>query len=89
MGFCFHLPLDIDECDPAKQLDRCSQICENTLGSYNCSCLKGFKLRKDGYDCEGINEFDNRWNYFAIIVVCFVVCLSFLQMELILHKKAA
>jgi len=47
---------DIDECDPTKRLNRCEQICENTLGSYKCSCQEGFELSKDGYDCEDINE---------------------------------
>lgn len=45
--------VDINECDPAKELDRCNQICKNTPGSYKCSCEKGFELKKDGYECEG------------------------------------
>jgi len=47
---------DIDECDPANPIHRCNQICENTLGGYNCSCQRGFELSKDGYDCKDINE---------------------------------
>lgn len=45
---------DINECDPDNPRHRCSQICENTPGSYNCSCEKGFELNKDGYECEGM-----------------------------------
>ena len=45
---------DIDECDPDKSLHRCNQICENTLGSYKCSCEKGFEISRDGYTCEGM-----------------------------------
>lgn len=42
---------DMNECDPASPLHRCNQICENTLGGYTCSCLKGYKLTTDGYEC--------------------------------------
>ena len=45
---------DIDECDPDKSLQRCNQICENTPGSYKCSCEKGFEISRDGYTCEGM-----------------------------------
>ena len=45
---------DIDECDPDKSLQRCNQICENTPGSYKCSCEKGFEIGRDGYTCEGV-----------------------------------
>ena len=45
--------LDINECDPAKSLHRCDQICQNTQGSYKCACETGFQLSRDGYDCEG------------------------------------
>ena len=35
--------LDIDEC--AEMTDDCEQICTNTLGGYQCSCLSGWNLR--------------------------------------------
>ena len=38
-----YFPLDIDEC--AEMTDDCEQICTNTLGSYQCSCLSGWNLR--------------------------------------------
>ena len=44
--------LDIDECNSTKPLTRCDQICENIVGSYNCSCQKGFNL-VNGSRCEG------------------------------------
>ena len=50
----FFISSDINECDPAKPLSRCIQMCLNTPGGYTCSCENGFKLSKDGYDCEGI-----------------------------------
>ena len=42
---------DIDECAE----DECDQMCENTYGSYKCSCETGYKLRKSGgkWKCEG------------------------------------
>lgn len=35
---------DIDEC----AMNECDQECENTLGSYTCSCWEGFTLRDKG-----------------------------------------
>ena len=32
----------------------CEQICKNSVGSYNCDCRKGFKLRANLYGCEGL-----------------------------------
>lgn len=31
----------------------CAQKCENTPGSYRCSCTAGFSLAFDGKNCEG------------------------------------
>lgn len=31
----------------------CAQTCENTPGSYHCSCTAGFSLTFDGKNCEG------------------------------------
>ena len=44
--------LDVDECNSTRNLSRCDDICENTNGSYKCSCRKGFNL-VNGYRCEG------------------------------------
>ena len=43
---------DIDECNSTR-VSRCDQICENILGSYKCSCEKGFNLVNRSR-CEGI-----------------------------------
>jgi len=43
--------LDINEC-----LDNnagCNQICENTNGSYYCSCNSGFEMSSDNHTCIG------------------------------------
>ncbi|XP_055997526.1 fibrillin-2-like isoform X2 [Ostrea edulis] len=46
---------DIDEC--VENIDNCSKdaLCTDTVGSFNCSCFKGFK--GDGYDCAGCRDF--------------------------------
>ncbi|XP_078695678.1 uncharacterized protein LOC144924432 [Branchiostoma floridae x Branchiostoma belcheri] len=45
---------DIDEC--AADSDGCGQICTNVMGSYICSCRKGFALMPDSHSCGDINE---------------------------------
>ena len=42
---------DINECQPNGGLGPCSQICTNTIGSFNCSCNTGYTL--SGYTCNG------------------------------------
>lgn len=44
--------IDINECRryPGRL---CAHKCENTPGSYYCSCTMGFKLSSDGRSCEG------------------------------------
>ena len=44
-------PLDIDEC--ATNENRCSHKCNNTEGSYACSCVDGFRLDADNVTCLG------------------------------------
>ena len=43
--------VDINEC----QIDNggCSQRCNNTVGSYNCSCQSGYELTDDDHNCTG------------------------------------
>lgn len=49
VSFCF---LDVNECRhyPGRL---CAHKCENTLGSYQCSCTTGFKIAADGRNCDG------------------------------------
>ena len=42
--------LDIDEC---LRPNNCSQVCENTVGSFTCRCRQGFELEADGEQCRG------------------------------------
>lgn len=45
--------IDIDEC--AEPGHGCSQLCNNTKGSYSCFCLKDFFLKKDNKTCVDYN----------------------------------
>ncbi|XP_075157166.1 putative vitellogenin receptor yl isoform X2 [Haematobia irritans] len=45
--------LDINECEES---DPCAQICENTLGSYRCSCYPEFMMRPDKTSCKSIES---------------------------------
>ena len=46
--------IDIDEC--TANTDGCDQICNNTDGSFQCSCRSGFSLLDDGKTCGEVNE---------------------------------
>ena len=42
---------DVDEC--ATNNGGCAQLCNNTDGSYECSCGPGFTLNSDENTCSG------------------------------------
>ena len=46
---------DINEC----QTDNggCTQTCDNTDGSYQCSCIEGYELTDDGHSCTGRSQY--------------------------------
>ena len=48
--FFFFVP-DINECE----IDaiKCTQLCENRDGGYDCQCYPGFELGGDGFTCTG------------------------------------
>ncbi|CAL1534931.1 unnamed protein product, partial [Lymnaea stagnalis] len=49
---------EIDECAVSGiHRHRCSDICINTPGSYNCSCPVGKKLQNDERSCEVCNDY--------------------------------
>ncbi|EMP38306.1 DENN domain-containing protein 5A [Chelonia mydas] len=48
------LIMDIDECQASN--GGCDHFCKNTVGSFDCSCKKGFKLLTDEKSCQDINE---------------------------------
>ena len=43
--------IDINECEEG--VSGCSQLCNNTVGGYFCSCTKGYSLLEDGSNCVG------------------------------------
>uniref|UniRef100_A0A8C6RY64 Vitamin K-dependent protein S n=1 Tax=Nannospalax galili TaxID=1026970 RepID=A0A8C6RY64_NANGA len=48
---------DINECkDPSNLNGGCSQICDNTPGSYHCSCGIGFVILPNKKDCKDLDE---------------------------------
>ena len=46
---------DIDEC--AEGTSGCSQQCNNTIGSFECSCVDGYRLALDGKICNGMHVY--------------------------------
>jgi len=42
---------DINECSRKRRHKHCSQLCENSAGSYRCSCYGGYELQEDGRTC--------------------------------------
>ena len=44
--------IDIDECKRSN--GECDHHCNNTNGSYYCSCNDGYSLGKDNLSCKGI-----------------------------------
>ena len=47
--------IDIDECILDKHT--CSDVCNNTIGGFNCDCFSGYKLQRDGFNCVGKGSF--------------------------------
>ena len=41
-SICLHFFTDINECFTEKDICGNNALCENTIGSFNCSCLKGY-----------------------------------------------
>ena len=50
-NFKIIVTIDIDEC--SMQVDECEHNCNNTLGSYTCSCDDGYSLDRNGLQCNG------------------------------------
>ena len=64
---CLHfliILLDIDEC--AHNISGCNQKCNNTIGSYFCSCYLGYQLDKDNETCIG-NRLISLFNKYTIL----------------------
>ena len=86
--FFFHVPIDVDECTQSPS--PCSQNCQDTDGSYTCSCRPGFTLDADGVRCSGKMEFSRLFVYLSVCLsiyqfACRSVCL-FVFSELSRHR---
>ena len=51
-----HIIADVDEC--SEETDECTQNCDNTIGSYVCSCNDGFIIDVDRRTCDGEHFID-------------------------------
>lgn len=51
LNFCCSFFADIDEC--LVNNGGCDHFCRNTVGSFECSCQKGYKLLTDERTCQG------------------------------------
>lgn len=49
-GICI---ADVDECEDGTHMCRYSQVCENTIGGYRCSCPRGYRSQGVGRPCLG------------------------------------
>ena len=56
ISYCISNFKDINECTTSN--GGCEQICNNTIGSFMCSCLFGFTLSMDKF-CSGISKIVN------------------------------
>ena len=50
--YCSSFLLDINECVDSN--GGCHQLCNDTDGSYECSCYEGYQLVPDDITCEGV-----------------------------------
>ncbi|XP_072893579.1 complement C1r subcomponent-like [Hemitrygon akajei] len=56
LGFLlYYEAIDVDECSVQEgPVPVCEHLCQNTLGSYQCACRRGYQLRDDGRSCQEI-----------------------------------
>jgi len=62
-----YLHTDIDEC--SNNTGGCDQICDNTEGSFQCHCHKGFALSDDNITCQGFFCFVNTLLTFLLVCI--------------------
>ena len=60
---------DINECEDGFS-GGCIEICNNTIGSFECSCNTGFEFGSDGFQCLG--KENNSHKIIISIKVCMI-----------------
>ena len=68
----FCLVIDINECGSAN--GGCNHYCNNTDGSYHCSCITGFILTSDQHNCTGLMKF------FCVFVIFMQTSMSAMKL---------
>ena len=58
---------DVNECN--RNNGRCHHICVNTEGSYECQCIRGYRLSSNGRTCRGTQTPFHIFSKFIPIVV--------------------
>ena len=68
--------VDINEC--VSQNGGCEQSCQNTIGSHSCSCLSGYLIDNNGYNCTGLcNKYAFIWkSLYSIHLTILVIIMS-------------
>lgn len=61
---------DINECTNGQH--QCEHNCQNTPGSYTCSCRTGYRLNSDGRTCSGM------CNVMFCVILLLLLCMLFL-----------
>lgn len=59
--------IDINEC--IANTDDCDQGCQNTVGSFLCTCRDGYVLSGDGRTCSGKPSLLSCWYAFYNIIL--------------------
>ncbi|XP_052227835.1 uncharacterized protein LOC127842390 isoform X2 [Dreissena polymorpha] len=76
--------IDVDECRDGTT--GCSHGCENTAGSYRCTCPNGYVLNSDGQTCKAISVHgelpvavfcEDGWTQFSLDTGTGQICLQF------------
>ena len=79
-NYILNFSLDVNEC--VEETDTCQRLCINTMGSYSCDCITGYRLALDGSSCRGVcvkmccneSEFKLTLHMHIIIVKCTLTC---------------
>ena len=75
----------MDEC--SADTDNCTQNCENTDGSFTCSCNDGYTTTDNGITCDGmiVSTF---WNDFANDILIPVITNLLFAILLLIHYSS-